>query len=282
MHSINFIDEDGVVRVGGRLRCGEIPYAARHQMILASYHASKLVGQHLHRIHKPVGTKYLLSLTRQEHWIVRGRVMVKQITKKCVQCQKKKAKPTTIKMAHLPEDRIAMSTPPFYYLGVDYFGPITVKILRSLAKLWGCIFTCLITRALHLEVAPSLESDDFINVLERFICRRGCPNTIRSDCGTNFKGASNELKLELERMNHLKIEECLRQREIRWKFNLPESPHMVEVWEKMVQSVKRSLNVILLSADVVLYDYTLLTVLTEVESMFNSRPLTPVSDDVND
>ena len=195
-----FLDEDNVLRVGGRLRRGEFPYAAKHQIILTSHHQStKLLVQHLHGFHKHVGTEHLLSLTRQQYWIVGGRVLIKQTTRKCVTCQKKKAKPSQVKMADLPEYRITMSTPPFFYTGVDYFGPIMVKIRRSHDKRWGCIFTCLTTRAVHLEVSPSLESDDFINVLERFICRRGCPNTIRSDCGTNFKGATDELKLELEK-----------------------------------------------------------------------------------
>lgn len=109
----------------------------------------------------------MLSLSRQQYWIVEGRVFIKQTTRKCVICQKKKAKPSQVKMADLLEDRITMSTPPFFYTGVDYFGPIMVKIRRSHDKRWGCIFTCLTTRAVHLEVAPSLESDDFINVLER-------------------------------------------------------------------------------------------------------------------
>lgn len=278
-----FLDKDNILRVGGRLKRGEFPYAARHQIILSSKHpATVLLGWYLHRFHKHVGLEHLLSLTRQEYWIVGGRVMLKQIGRKCILCQKRKAKPTIIKMADLPEDRVSVSTPPFYYTGVDYFGPITVKILRSRTKRWGCIFTCLNTRAVHLEVAPSLQSGDFISVLNRFISRRGCPKSIRSDCGTNFKGASNELKLELERMDHQKIVESLERRDIDWKFNPPESPHMGGVWERMVQSVKKSLGIILMSEDVVLTDYTLMTVFTEVESLINSRPLTRVSDDVND
>lgn len=133
-----------------------------------------------------------------------------------------------------------------------------------------------------MEVAPSLDSDDFINVLERFVCRRGNPKLIRSDCGTNFKGASNELKKEIERMNHLKIDASLRRKSIQWEFNPPESPHMGGVWERMVRSVKTSLNAILMSDSISLNDYTLMTVLTEVEALVNSRPLTPVSDDVID
>jgi len=131
-------------------------------------------------------------------------------------------KPSEQKMADLPKDRICESTPPFYRTGVDYFGPICVKIFRRRIKRWGCIFTCLNTRAIHLEVAPSLETDDFINVLERFINRRRNPKLIRSDCGSNFKGANKELKTELKRLDIIKINDRLRRKPIEWRFNPPE------------------------------------------------------------
>ena len=278
-----FLDKEGIIRVGGRLKHGNFPYASKHQIVLPAKHpAVGLLGSQYHNRHHHVGKEHLLSLLRQRYWVIGGRVMCKQIIKKCIVCQKMNAKPSCTKMANLPEDRISMSTPPFYHTGIDYFGPITVKVLRSRVKRWGCIFTCLSTRAIHLEVAPSLESDDFINVLERFICRRGRPKTIRSDCGTNFIGASNELKREMERLNTTKIGENLRQQSIEWLFNPPESPHMGGVWERMVRSVKTSLNATIMAEGVSLNDFTLMTVLTEVEALVNSRPITPVSDDVKD
>ena len=278
-----FLDERGIMRVGGRLKYGDFPYASKHQIVLPAKHPAVIyLGRQFHSRHHHAGKEHLLSLLRQRFWIIGGRVMCKQIIRTCVICQKLNARPSFSKMANLPEDRITMSTPPFYHTGVDYFGPITVKILRSRAKRWGCIFTCLTTRAVHLEVAPTLESDDFINVLERFICRRGDPRIVRCDCGTNFKGASNELKKEIARMDAAKIDENLRRKGIQWEFNPPESPHMGGVWERMVRSVKTSLKATIMPEDTILNDFTLMTVLTEVEALVNSRPLTPVSDDVND
>ena len=278
-----FLDDQGVMRVGGRLKHGDFPYAAKHQIVLPAKHpAVTLLGRKFHNQFHHVGKEHLLSLLRQQYWIIGGRAMCRQIIRTCITCQRLNAKPSFTKMADLPEDRITMSTPTFYHTGVDYFGPIIVKVLRSRVKRWGCIFTCLTTRAVHLEVAQSLESDDFINMLERFTCRRGSPHFIRSDCGTNFKGANNELKKELERMDSAKIDECLRRQSIHWDFNPPESPHMGGVWERMVRSVKTSLNAIIMAEGVVLNDFTLMTVLTEVEALVNSRPLTPVSDDVSD
>ena len=97
------------------------------------------------------------------------------------------------KMANLPKIRTPIKSPPFYHTGVDYFRPIIVKILRSRTKRWACIFTCLSTRAVHLELVESLSTDAFLNSMERFIGRRGTPESIVSDCGTNFKGATKEM-----------------------------------------------------------------------------------------
>ena len=100
-------------------------------------------------------------------------------------------------MASLPKDRL-QGAAPFSKVGVDYFAPITVKHLRKQEKRYGCLFTCLVTRAVHLEVARSLETDSFINALRRLIARRGSRSDIYSDNGTNFVGAHRELKQSLE------------------------------------------------------------------------------------
>ena len=211
-----FLDDEGTLRVGGRLKHGDLPYLSKHQITLPSKHyVTELLVRYIHNYNHHVGREHLLSLIRQEYWVIGARVLVRKIVNQCILCQKLTAKPTYAKMADLPIHRITFPTPPFHHTGVDYFGPITVKILRSRIKRWGCIFTCLTTRAIHLEVAPSLEADDYINVMERFMCRRGKPNMLRSDCGSNFKGASKELKMEIERMNRLQIDETLRRKELK-------------------------------------------------------------------
>ena len=222
-----FTDDQGLLRVGGRLKNSTLPFAIKHQIILPGSHpAVKLLVRHFHQIYHHPGKQHLLSLLRQEFWITKGRSIVNTVTRQCVSCQRRKSAPMEVKMADIPIDRIKMSTPLFYQTGVDFFGPIEVKILRSRIKRWGCIFTCLMTRAIHLEVAPSLSTDDFINVLERFINRRGNPDVVRCDCGTNFQGATNELKRELEVIDQLKIDESMRRKLVGWKYNPPSAPHM--------------------------------------------------------
>ncbi|KAK0132603.1 hypothetical protein N1851_032471 [Merluccius polli] len=97
-------------------------------------------------------------------------------------------------MADLPVDRDCPEEAPFTRVGVDYFGPFEVKSRRSVVKRYGVIFTCLAIRAIHIEVAPSLDTDYFINALRRFVARRGQVREIRSDNGTNFIGGERELR----------------------------------------------------------------------------------------
>ena len=108
-------------------------------------------------------------------------------------------------MASLLKERLALCEPPFIHTGLDYFGPIKVKRGRVTEKRWGCIFTCLTTRAVHLELAGDLTTDWFIMALRRFRGRRGNPTSIRSDSGSNFVGAERELAEALRLLNQEQI-----------------------------------------------------------------------------
>jgi len=183
-------------------------------------------------------------------------------------------------MASLPRERLSLCQPPFANTGVDYFGPISVKRGRVTEKRWGCIFTYLTTRAVHLEVAGDLSTGSFIMALRRFRGRRGNPKTICSDNGTNFVGANRELSEALKSLSQERITSELAGEGITWYCNPPSSPHMGGIFESMVKQVKRAMKTVI--NDQVLPEETLHTVLVKTEAIVNSRPLTPVSDDPND
>ena len=227
-----FLGDDGLLRVGGRLKHALIPYASKHQIILPSRHrVTMLLIRHIHVRNLHCGKEHLMSILRQEYWIIKCRETVKNVLRKCMVCKKLRPKLMSTKMADLPKERLAIGSPPFTSTGVDYFGPIIVRMFRKKLKRWGCLFTCLTTRAIHLEVAESLDTDAFINALERFSNRRGYPMTIRSDCGSNFKGAEKELREELQKLNQDKIQEYACRKQLTWMFNPPEAPHMGGSWE---------------------------------------------------
>jgi hypothetical protein len=139
-------------------------------------------------------------------------------------------------MAPLPKVRLEPYNPPFTNAGVDFFGPLMIQRGRGVAKGWGCLITCLATRAVFLEVAPSLQTDDFILLLRQFISRRGPPKEIRSDRGTNFAGANRELREALDELDQKKIESEMMKRRIKLVFHPPAAPHMSGVWERLLQT----------------------------------------------
>ena len=167
------IDEYGVLCVQGRLgnssleRCSKEP-----RIILHSHPIAKLIALDMHNI-THLGQEWTLSLIRKRYWITKARVVINKITRNCMTCKRLFSQPTPQKMASLPAERIEHDKPPFFYIGIDCFGPFYVKQRRSEIKRFGCIFTCLTTRTVHIEMLYNLEADTFINGLRRFISRSG-------------------------------------------------------------------------------------------------------------
>ena len=129
-------------------------------------------------------------------------------------------------MSALPQLRLAPYTPPFHFTSCDYFGPISVKIGRNkTTKHYGVIFTCLNTRAVHLELAIDLSTMEFLQVLRRFFAMRGQLEVILSDNGSQFVGAERELKEWIEGFHHEMLKEFAAEKSIHWKFITPAAPH---------------------------------------------------------
>ncbi|GFV66006.1 integrase catalytic domain-containing protein [Trichonephila clavipes] len=138
-----------------------------------------------------------LSLIRQHYWIPDERSTVRREIKRCIECCRFNSKPSYTKMGDLPKQRITQ-TRPFEIVGIDFAGPILTKCqhLRKANKFksYICLFICLATKAVHLELVSTLSTDAMLAALRRFIARRGHPSEIHSDNGTNFIGANNYLK----------------------------------------------------------------------------------------
>ena len=265
----------------GRLERAPVDDEMKHPVILPhKHHVTDLIIKEYHEKVGHMGQESVLASLRSKYWVVKGRSAVRRVLSKCLDCQKKKVKPAEQFMADLPKERVTPNDPPFTYVGVDYFGPMEVKQGRSRVKRYGCLFTCLTVRAVHIEIAHSLDVDSMINALRRFICIRGNPKEIRSDNGTNFTGAHKELKEALQEWNQGKISNFCAQKAIIWKFNPPSASHMGGVWERMVQTAKRVLKSLL--KEQLVNDEVLSTVVAEAVNVVNSRPLTRNSDSVMD
>ena len=153
------------MRAGGRLEKADIPFTTRHPVILASdYELTRLIMMNCHNKLGHAGVDNVRNELRQQFWILRCKATVRKLLHQCSLCQRRHVQPRPPKMAGLPRDRLLV-TSPFTNVGVDYFGPMEVTQLRRRLKRYGCLFTCLVTRAVHLEVAFSLETDSFLMCL---------------------------------------------------------------------------------------------------------------------
>ena len=197
------------------------------------------------------------------------------LVSRCVICRKLRSFPQQQKLKDLPQDRVEPAA-PFTYSAVDYFGPFFVKEGRKEVKRYGVIFTCMASRAIHIETANSLETDAFINALRRFQAERGPVRQLRSDCGTNFIGAHRELKEGLEEMNENKIRARLLEDNCEWisfKFNTPSASHMGGSWERQIRTVRNILASMLKESGRQLDDESFRTLMKEIQAIVNSRPL---------
>ena len=193
-------------------------------------------------------------------------------------------------MADLAAERLVPYQPPFTYTGLDFFGPFHVKLGRSLVKVYGCIFVCFNSRAIHIEDVGSLKTDAFIQALRRFISVRGSPKKIWSDNGTNFTGAEKELRRSIRDLDDGTIKRELHRYETdwyrcavpEWHFQPPTASHMLGVWERLIRSVRKAMKGVLGDRSAFSGRETLRTVFAEVMFILNSRPMCPASDDPND
>lgn len=247
-------------------------------MILPSHGLlTDMVVRHYHETEGHSGECHVLASIRRKFWIVKGMATVRRVLARCIKCKMISAKPCGQVMAPLPDVRTTVDCAPFSACGVDYFGPFEVRIGRSMWKRYGCLFTCLRTRAIHIEVAHSLSTDSFLMALMRFIGRRGVPSVIYSDNGSNFVGAESELKRTLIELDQERIQRTLVGRGIDWYFNPPSASHWGGIWERMIRTVRRIMQAVV--REQVMTDEALFTYLIEAERIVNDRPIIPVYDD---
>ncbi|XP_055046840.2 uncharacterized protein [Misgurnus anguillicaudatus] len=271
----SFIDENGVLKVGGRLRHSDYPDSLKHPAIIPRNHfVTKMIIAHCHEKVKHQGKGFTVNEIRSHgYWIPGiGRTVASYI-RRCVACRKFR-RPTEIqKMADLPSERVNPS-PPFTYTGLDCFGPFLVKRGRSECKRYGLLLTCLCSRAVHIEMLTDMTTDSFINALRCFIAIRGTVQQIRSDQGTNFVGAKNEFKKALEEVDTERVTAFLSEKQCDFVMNAPHASHAGGVWERQIRTVRSVLNSILSTHPVKLDDASLRTFLYEAMAIVNSRPLT--------
>lgn len=276
-----WLDKEGLLRVGGRLSSGHLKTQDDPILLPREHPVTELIIREVHQtVAGHSGREHTVALVRQNYWVPQIRRKVDTILRRCFVCRRNNWKTPHQRQAPLPEERVTPGAAPFSSTGVDCFGPFLVKQGRGRAPLkrWGCIFTCMATRAVHLEVLMSMDADAFLNALTRFSARRGVPTRLRSDNGTNMTAAERELRAVAQTWSeddHVRA--TLLTRHIEWTFHPPQASHMGGIWERQIRTVRKVLRAIVGSQ--VLDDERLHTFFCEAEAVINSRPLTPASED---
>ena len=274
-----FVDADGLIRVGGRLKHSHVNNSCKHLVLLPKQEkVSDLVLKWCHAKCAHGGRGATLDeLRRSGYWVVNGNSSVWSKLFKCIQCKRLRGKLGIQKMANLPSSRL-MEVPPFTYCRVDMFGPFIIKQRPSEVKRYGAMFTCMNSRTAHIEVPHSLDTDSFIQALRRIIARRGNIRTIYSDNGNNFIGAGNEQKEPLKKwiMKRYKhsCKNLVKIGSSENKTRLLQAIWVVSGKDKYTQLEGFCLHCCMLQTHVKAFDEdSLLTLMDETEGILNSRHL---------
>ena len=255
-------DDDGLLRLSGRLQHADLPYESKHPVVLPKKHTvTDLIIKDVHeKLGHGSGVEHALTELRCRFWVIKGRAAVREIINHCQTCKRRfNAKPLRQMMAPLPRSRVTSTMRAFERVGLDFGGPYLTKQGRGR----GRTKRYLVTRAVHLEMAYALDTTSFLNAFSRFVSRRGTPSYVLSDNGTNFVAGNKELKELVQQLNQ---EWIVRKSsgvgEIQWEFNPPPppaSPHFGGVFEIMIKCAKKAIRGILGNAEVT--DEELLTVI---------------------
>lgn len=185
--------------MGGRIKNSNYPFAKKFPALLPRNHPlTKLIFRFYHEKLLHCGAQQLLAVIRESYWPISGRSTTRSITHNCIKCFRANPRSYDPFMGDLPAKRLQAGSPAFSHVGIDYAGPILIKDRKlrgsKLIKAYICLFVCLVTKAVHLELVTSLTTDAFLAVLKRYVGRRGKPISISSDNATNFRGAAYELR----------------------------------------------------------------------------------------
>ncbi|XP_061705654.1 uncharacterized protein LOC133516653 [Cydia pomonella] len=279
-----FIDKQGLLRVNGRITNSQEPQGFKEPIILPHRsHLSDLIVDDAHRKTLHGDAKLMLNFIRSAYWIIGVNNLVKHRVRKCVVCVRHKAKLQNQLMGTLPAVRVTPAR-AFLNSGVDYAGPIMLRTSKGRGhkafKGYISLFVCMVTKAVHIEVVSDLTSRGFLEAFKRFVARRGHCANLYSDNGTNFIGASKELKelFDAGKSTMTKeVADSLAVRGTNWHFIPPRAPNFGGLWEAGIKSVKYHVKRVIGEATLTYEEMS--TLLSQIEACLNSRPLSMLSND---
>ena len=204
--------KDSLICVKGCISSTYILYSSKPQVVNSNNHPiSSLIVFYVHVTNVHLGLDLTLNLLREPYSIKNAKSLTCQILKSCLHCKRLSNQPKPPIMVGLYPERRSSFLPTFYFIKVDYFGPLTIKLNKGTrhpsrtAKRYGIIFTYVTTQTVHLKLAGDISTDSFMLSLCRFKTSRGHPESIRRDNGSNFIGYKRELKDTVSKLDEKKI-----------------------------------------------------------------------------
>ena len=227
------------------------------------------------------------AIRQASYWLVNGNQVVSKETNSCVTCKRLCGRPLEQEMADLPTDRME-ETAPFTYVGFDIFGPWSIHSRKTrgaaaTSKRWGLLFACLNSRAVHIEILESMDSNSFICTLRHFFALSGPVSLLRCDCGTNFMGGKSELDNALNLLDDAKLEWFTKEQNCEWHSNPPHASHFGGVWERQIGTIHHMLDGMMMELGrSQLMHELLVTLMAEVSAIENAGPLATVPSDTEE
>lgn len=273
-----FLDDKGIMRCSGRFKYANLCYRLKYPIFMPrESHLTTLIIRDRHRRVKHAGVKTTLAEVREDYWIPRGRRFIQTIIRNCVICRRLTAKPFPAPgPPPLPKIRLS-EMPPFTNTGVDFAGPVYCRERgrgKKPYKSYISLYTCASARAIQLELVPNMSASSFKNSMIRFVSTRGIPHCMVSDNAKSFKKTAEDLNCIITRSP---TKEFIEDNNITWLFYLEKSPWWGGFIERMVGSVKRVLKKVLYRTFLSYDEMT--TLLKQIESIINSRPITQMFND---
>jgi len=273
-----FLDNDQLLRCGGRIHNAPLSEFAKFPYLLPSkHHLTKLVVLHAHTQQHHSGVNATLTTVRQQYWIPSGRQRIRSLLRTCVICRKHAGRPyPTPDPPPLVKCRVN-AVHPFEVTGVDFTGALYVRSSDGEQKVYVCLFTCAVSRAVHLELAVDLTVECFLQVFRRFTSRRSLPRVMMSDNASTFIAAGEELQSLL---SSTALADNLARRGVEWRLIPKRAPWFGGFWERLIGLTKTSLKRVLGRTHATFE--SLRTLVIEVEAILNNRPLTYNTPEVDD
>ena len=276
------IDQDGLLRLATRLQNhAGLTKDEIYPMVLSNVCCiTRLIIEHFHDRGFHPGESRTMSLVREKFFVLRSKRTVKAVVSRCQVCRRERGARQTQLFGSLPSFRLTENLAPFTFTGIDLFGPICVNAAIPY-KRSGVIFVCAVTRAIHIELVTDQTADQFCLALRRFMARRGVPEKVYSDNGSQLVKTRKQLLQYLSQVKTQHPEVEIRLQE--WMLQAPGSPWRGGFYERLIGSVKRALKSVIYrrprSAKKDINDAELQTVLAEIEARVNDRPLFTITDD---